>query len=157
MQTLSQTFGWKCINVYIITYILLLVCQWLEWKWKNISKFINALVIKIIFFSTLSSHCKFHTSNFITVSHKLTTIHREVHAREQEAEDESREYQGGELSTPAIPWSTRWRSIVRTHLIDYTTERNELESDSSSTTAMAVRQTQNGGVAVLRQIQHGIG
>ena len=59
-------------------------------------------------FSRLSSHCKFHTSNFNIVSHKLTTVHREAHVREQEAKDESREDQGGELSTPAIPYSSRW-------------------------------------------------
>ena len=44
------------------------------------------------------------------------------------------------------------KHTVGAHLIEYTVERNELESDSSSTTAMAVRRTQNGGV-VLRQIQ----
>ena len=58
-------------------------------------------------FSRFSSHCKFHTSNFITVSHKLTTVHKEAHAREQEAKDESREDQGGELSMPVIPCSSR--------------------------------------------------
>ena len=78
------------------------------------------------------------TSNFITVSHKLTTVHKEAHAREQEAKDESREDQGGELSMPAIPCSSRWRSMVGAHLIEYTTERNKLESDWSSTIAMAV-------------------
>ena len=75
------------------------------------------------------------------VSHKLTTVHREAHAREQEAEDESREDQGGELSMSAIPYSSRWQSMVGAHLIKYTVERNELESDSSSTTAMVVRWT----------------
>ena len=56
---------------------------------KNISKFINALVIKTHFSNKLSSHCKFYTSKFITVSHKLikvlaelTTVHRESHARD---------------------------------------------------------------------------
>jgi len=42
-------------------------------------------------FIRFSSHCKFHTSNFITVSHKPSTVHREAHAREQEAKDKSRE------------------------------------------------------------------
>ena len=48
---------------------------------------------------------------------------------------------------PVIPYSSRWRSTVGAHLIEYTAERNELESESSSTTSM-----ENGDAVVLRQI-----
>ena len=47
--------------------------------------------------------------------------------------------------------------MVGARLIDYTAERNELELDTSSTVAMALKQIQNGGVAVLWKIQHDIG
>jgi hypothetical protein len=39
---------------------------------------------------------------------------------------------------PAIHCSSRWRSMVRACLIEYTAEMNELESYLSSTVAMAV-------------------
>ena len=58
---------------------------------------------------------------------------------------------------PAIPCSSRWQSTIGAHLIEYTTERNELESDSSSTTAMAVRRTQNGARGGALADKHGIG
>ena len=54
------------------------------------------------------------------------------------------------MSTLVIPYSSRWRSTVKARLIEYTTERNELESDSSSTVTMAVWRTQNDSAAVLR-------
>ena len=57
---------------------------------KNISKFNNALVIKITFFSRVSSQCKFHTSKFIIVSHKLIKVLAElttIHGGEAMLED----------------------------------------------------------------------
>ena len=59
------------------------------------------------------------------------------------------------MSTLVIPYSSRWRSTVKARLIEYTTERNELESDSSSTTTMEVRRTQNGGVADTKRWRGG--
>ena len=83
--------------------------------------------------------------------------YKEAMARDQEAEEQTTWGPGRRAKHAGDPCSSRWRSTVRAHLMEYTVERNELESDLSSTTAMAVQRTQNGSTAVLRQIQHGIG